>query len=38
MTYVWAMRTDIPEKLLTISDEIAARGNASLTKLTVLKK
>jgi len=38
MTYFWAMRTDIPEKLLAISDEIAARGNASLTRLTVLKK
>jgi hypothetical protein len=38
MTYVSAMLTDIPEKLLKISDEIAARGNANLTRLTVLKK
>ena len=32
------MRTDIPEKLLRICDEIAAQGNANLTRLTVLKK
>ena len=32
------MRTDIPGKLLKISDEIATRGNANLTRLTVLKK
>jgi hypothetical protein len=32
-----SMRTNIPEKLLKISDEIAARGNANLTRLTVLK-
>src|SRR5664280_2434584 len=38
MTYVSAMRTDIPEKLLKISDEIEAHGNANLTRLTVLKK
>jgi hypothetical protein len=38
MTYVAAMRTDIPEKLLKISDEIEAHGNANLTRLTVLKK
>ncbi|MGA2177438.1 MAG: hypothetical protein ABSH38_20895 [Verrucomicrobiota bacterium] len=30
--------TDIPEKLLKISAEIAARGHANLTRLTVLKK
>lgn len=36
--YVSVMRTDIPEKLLKISDEIAARGSANLTRLTVLKK
>jgi hypothetical protein len=32
------METDIPEKLLKISDEIAAQGNVNLTRLTVLKK
>ena len=32
------METDIPEKLLVISDEIAAQGNVNLTRLTVLKK
>ena len=32
------MRTDIPEKLLVISDEIAAHGRANLKRLTVLKK
>jgi hypothetical protein len=32
------MRTNIPEKLLEISDEIAAQGNVNLTRLTVLKK
>jgi hypothetical protein len=32
------MRTNIPEKLLKIADEIAERGNANLTRLTVLKK
>ena len=32
------MRTNIPEKLLKISDDIAAQGNVSLTRLTVLKK
>ncbi len=31
------MRTNIPEKLLAISDEIVARGHANLTRLTVLK-
>jgi hypothetical protein len=30
--------TDIPEKLLKISAEIAVRGNANLTRLTILKK
>jgi hypothetical protein len=28
------MRTNIPEKLLEIADEIAAPGNANLTRLT----
>jgi len=28
------MRTKIPEKLLKISDEIAAQGHANLTRLT----
>ena len=32
------MRTDVPEKLLAISDEITAQGNVNLTRLTVLKK
>jgi hypothetical protein len=32
------MRTNIPDKLLEISDEIAAQGNVNLTRLTVLKK
>jgi hypothetical protein len=30
--------TDIPEKLLKIAADIAERGNANLTRLTVLKK
>ena len=32
------MRTSIPEKLLKIAAEIAVRGNANLTRLTILKK
>ena len=32
------MRTNIPEKLLKIVEEIDEHGNASLTRLTVLKK
>lgn len=32
------MRTNIPEKLLKIIEEIDEHGNASLTRLTVLKK
>ena len=32
------MRTNIPEKLLKIVEEIDERGSASLTRLTVLKK
>lgn len=32
------MRTNVPEKLLQIVDEIEARGDANLTRLTVLKK
>lgn len=32
------MRTKIPEKLIKIIDDIDAEGNASLTRLTVLKK
>lgn len=32
------MRTNVPEKLLKIVDEIDAQGQASLTRLTVLKK
>jgi hypothetical protein len=31
------MRTNIPEKLLQLSDDIRATGNAPLTRLTVLK-
>lgn len=31
------MRTNIPEKLLRIADEIASQGHANLTRLTVLK-
>lgn len=32
------MRTNVPEKLLAIVDEIELNGNANLTRLTVLKK
>jgi hypothetical protein len=32
------MRTNVPEKLLAISDDIAAQGNVNLTRLTVLKR
>jgi len=32
------MRTNVPERILRIADEIEAHGNASLTRLTVLKK
>jgi hypothetical protein len=32
------MRTNIPEKLLKIADDIDAHGSASLTRLSVLKK
>jgi hypothetical protein len=32
------MRTDIPEKLLKIADEIGEHGNVNLTRLVVLKK
>ena len=32
------MRSDVPEKLLAIVDEIDAQGHASLTRLTVLEK
>ena len=32
------MRTSVPEKLLKIIDEIDQHGQASLTRLTVLKK
>ena len=32
------MRTKVPEKLIKIIDDIDAEGNASLTRLTVLKK
>jgi hypothetical protein len=32
------MRTQIPEKLLAIVEEVDAHGSASLTRLTVLKK
>ena len=32
------MRTNVPEKLLNIADEIAEQGNVPLTRLTVLKK
>ncbi len=32
------MRTNIPEKLLQIADDIAENGNANLTRLGVLKK
>jgi len=32
------MRTSVPEKLLAIVDDIDAKGDANLTRLTVLKK
>lgn len=32
------MRTKVPEKLIKIIDDIDTQGNASLTRLTVLKK
>jgi len=32
------MRTDVPEKILKIADEIAERGYANVMRLTVLKK
>jgi hypothetical protein len=32
------MRTNVPEKLLAIVNEIDTKGNANLTRLTVLKK
>ncbi len=32
------MRTSVPEKLLKVAEDIAAQGNVSLTRLTVLKK
>lgn len=32
------MRTNVPEKLLEIAEEIGAKGSAKLTRLTVLKK
>ena len=32
------MRTSAPEKIIKIIDEIDAKGNANLTRLTVLKK
>ena len=32
------MRTNVPEKLLAIVDDIDAKGDASLTRLTILKK
>jgi hypothetical protein len=32
------MRTSVPEKITKIIDEIDAKGNANLTRLTVLKK
>jgi len=32
------MRTDVPEKLLKIVDDIDAKGDVNLTRLTVLKK
>lgn len=32
------MRTNVPEKLLAITEEIDTRGHANLTRLTVLKK
>jgi len=32
------MRTTVPEKLLKVIDDIDTQGNASLTRLTVLKK
>jgi len=32
------MRTAVPEKILKIIDDIDTQGNASLTRLTVLKK
>jgi len=35
---IGGMRTAVPEKLLKIADDIAAKGNVPLTRLTVLKK
>src|SRR5258708_5417595 len=32
------MRTDVPEKILKIIDDIDTRGNVPLTRLTVLKE
>lgn len=32
------MHSGVPEKLLALAQEIAVRGNASLTRLTVLKQ
>lgn len=32
------MRTEVPEKVLKVIDDIAAQGNVPLTRLTVLKK
>jgi len=32
------MRTNIPEKLLKIADDIGEHGNVNLTRLVVLKK
>jgi hypothetical protein len=32
------MRSGVPERLLALADEIAAEGNATLTRLTVLKR
>ena len=32
------MRTNIPEKLIKIAEEIETTGQANLTRLTVLKK
>jgi hypothetical protein len=32
------MRTNVPEKLLAIVDDIDAKGDANLTRLTILKK
>src|ERR1700712_3868291 len=35
---IFVMRTHVPEKLISIADQIKETGSVALTKLTVLKK